>query len=208
MEILSRLFEKPTRVRLMRLFLFHPNQQFDVDDVKERTKENKGAIKRELVLLEQVGFLKKKKGAIVIPPKKTKRKVKPKKKKVMKWALDPSFQFAEPLKNLLIDSELLGKDDILNRLRKVGKFKLVVLSGFFTRNDAQSVDLLLVGDRIKRPKLERVVASLESDIGRELRYAFFDTKEFLYRLDMCDKLIRDVFDYSHERLVNSFRGGF
>jgi hypothetical protein len=39
--------------------------------------------------------------------------------------------------------------------------------------------------------------------GAELTYAVFDTKEFLYRLNMYDKLIRDILDYPHEVVLQS-----
>jgi hypothetical protein len=38
---------------------------------------------------------------------------------------------------------------------------------------------------------------LESEIGRELRYALLTTQEFFYRLNMNDHLLRDVLDYNH-----------
>jgi hypothetical protein len=38
---------------------------------------------------------------------------------------------------------------------------------------------------------------LESEIGRELRYTMLVSEDFLYRLNMNDKLVRDTFDYPH-----------
>ena len=39
---------------------------------------------------------------------------------------------------------------------------------------------------------------MEAEIGSELVYAIFDTKEFTYRLNMYDKLVRDILDFPHE----------
>ena len=55
-----------------------------------------------------------------------------------------------------------------------------------------------MGDKIKRGKTEEGVRKLEAEIGRELVYAIFDTKEFVYRLNMYDKLARDIIDFPHE----------
>jgi hypothetical protein len=44
---------------------------------------------------------------------------------------------------------------------------------------------------------------LEAEIGAELVYAVFDTKEFIYRLNMYDKLVRDILDYPHEVLLQA-----
>jgi hypothetical protein len=47
------------------------------------------------------------------------------------------------------------------------------------------------------------IRALEAEIGREIVYAVFDYKEFLYRLNMYDKLIRDVLDFPHKVLVQA-----
>jgi hypothetical protein len=44
---------------------------------------------------------------------------------------------------------------------------------------------------------------MEAEIGGELSYAVFETKEFLYRLNMYDKLVRDILDYPHEVVVQA-----
>ena len=46
---------------------------------------------------------------------------------------------------------------------------------------------------------------MEAEIGKELRYAVLNTKEFIYRLDMYDKFIRDILDYPHERLIEKIK---
>ena len=43
---------------------------------------------------------------------------------------------------------------------------------------------------------------IESEIGKELRYAYFSTEDFQYRLSMCDKLTRDILDYPHKKILN------
>jgi hypothetical protein len=63
-------------------------------------------------------------------------------------------------------------------------------------------DLMIVGDRLDRKMIEGEIKKLESEVGKELRYALFDTEEFMYRLKMYDKLLRDVLDYPHEKIVN------
>ena len=65
------------------------------------------------------------------------------------------------------------------------------------------MDLLIVGDKMKRGKIEEGIRKLEAEIGAELVYAIFDTKEFLYRLNMYDKLVRDILDYPHEILLQT-----
>ena len=56
---------------------------------------------------------------------------------------------------------------------------------------------------MKKNKIEEGVRKIEAEIGTELVYAIFDTKEFVYRLNMYDKLVRDILDYPHEVLLQA-----
>jgi len=55
---------------------------------------------------------------------------------------------------------------------------------------------------MKKNVLQKVVKSLEAEIGKELDYAVFDTEEFKYRIDMYDKLVCDIIDLPHEKLID------
>jgi len=67
-----------------------------------------------------------------------------------------------------------------------------------------------VGDKLKRGAVDRVIKTMEAEVGRELVYAVFDTADFLYRLNAYDKFIRDVLDYPHEKIIDklNFDGGY
>ena len=78
-----------------------------------------------------------------------------------------------------------------------------MVSGVFIKNKDTRVDLLIVGDKIKKSKVEEEVRKLEAEIGTELVYVVFDTKEFIYRLDMYDKLVRDILDFPHEVILQA-----
>jgi hypothetical protein len=79
----------------------------------------------------------------------------------------------------------------------VGAIKLIILTGVFVDDLEGGLDMLIAGDRIKEGSLRERVRALEAELGRELRYALLSTHDFLYRLNMNDKLIRDVMDYPH-----------
>jgi hypothetical protein len=64
------------------------------------------------------------------------------------------------------------------------------------------VDLLIVGEAIKRPKAEKVLESLSAELGREVIYSIMDVEEYNYRFKMYDKFIRDIFDMPHERVID------
>jgi hypothetical protein len=55
---------------------------------------------------------------------------------------------------------------------------------------------------LNKAAVDRVIHTLESELGSELRYAVFETSDFSYRLNIYDKLIRDVFDFPHEKILD------
>ena len=63
------------------------------------------------------------------------------------------------------------------------------------------VDILVVGDKINKTSLQNAMQDIESQIGKELSYAVFNTEDFSYRLDICDKLVRDILDYPHRKIL-------
>jgi hypothetical protein len=116
--------------------------------------------------------------------------------------LDPNFEYLLPLQNLLINTRPLRPNEILKRLSNVGKLKMVVVAGVFIQNPDSRVDMLVVGDNLKRGSIDRIVKTMEAEIGKELNFASFETADFHYRLGMYDKLIRDILDFPHQKLLD------
>ncbi len=201
METLSKLFSGEARVKLMRLFLFNPDQTFTEQTITEKAKVNIKAVTAEVKILESAGMIKCKK-LIQIKELKKKGKIKEVKQKVNNYFLNSDFEYLLPLQNLLINSRPLRKEEIVRRLSGVGKLKMVIVAGVFTQNPESRVDLLVVGDNLRRGALDRIVKNMESEIGKELNFAAFETADFHYRLGMYDKLVRDILDFPHQKLVD------
>lgn len=200
MDSVSILFGGPARVKLMRLFLMNPETVFSVADIAVRARIEARAVRKELPTLIKAGLVEKATSVVEVPVRN--KKGKPKKQRIPGFRFDPLFKEAGHLRNLLAPTNAVHADDVVKRFRDAGKLKLVVLSGFFIGDETSRADLLIVGDQLKLPVLERSLRILESEIGKELSYAFFDTKDFLYRLDVSDKFVRDVLDYPHEKAWN------
>jgi len=177
MEILGKILGNPARVKIMRLFLLNSKNGFNKKDVVKRSRVNPVIAGKEMRLLESVGFIK---------------------KHIALWYFNPFFKYAKEFDKLLVGADTLNKKTIADNFKKVGKIKLLLVSGIFIKNKDTKVDLLIVGDKIKKGKIEEEIHKLEAEIGTELVYAVFETKEFIYRLDMYDKLIRDILDFPHE----------
>lgn len=225
MKELGQIFDSDSRVKIMRLFIFNEDDVFDIDMVAKRSKSTTDVTKREIKLLEKTGFIKKKNFIKEITVKPTRRKIKRKhpkksddddkktvkleveeaeikKKKAVGWTLDKKFGLKDPLKRLLVDSELLRTKELPLRFSKAGLFKVIVLSGIFVRDDDRKIDLLIVGEKVDKKKLDKVISEMESEIGKELRYSLFTPEEFSYRLNMYDTLLMDIFDYPHQKILD------
>jgi hypothetical protein len=124
-------------------------------------------------------------------------------KKTQVWALNPKFVYLDELKSFLVNANLIKNSELIKRISRIGKVKLIVLAGVFLNQlDDNRLDLLVVGDEIRRASFERIVKSLESELGKEVKYAFFATDDFAYRMNMYDKLVRDLLDYPHQVVLD------
>ena len=204
MEILSKLLGSRERVKLMRLFLMNPNLFYSLADATKRAKITTGAAKRELALLEEIGFVTVKKLAMITPEggngKKKKSKKAPVKNRV--WQLNADFFFVEHLKSMFNADFLAGREDLAERFKNCGKVKLVILSGLFVQDGGTRADILVVGDELRRAAVEGIISTIESEIGREIVYGILDTRDYLFRLTSSDRFVRDVVDYPHKLLID------
>jgi len=179
----------------MRLFLLNSESNFEIEEIISRSRVMKNNTRKEINALLAMGFIKQK--TIV------KEGYRGAKKKVMAWSLNPSFQYLGSLRDLLIDPSLLLQEDLPQRFKQVGKIKLMIVSGVFIGDNKSRADLMIVGDKLKKNILQQVIKGLEAEIGKELDYVVFDTEEFKYRLDMYDKLVCDIIDLPHEKLIDN-----
>lgn len=201
MDTLGKLFGSPARVKILRLFLLNPLEVFDTASIASKCKVTPGETRRELGLLKKIGLVGDKSFIKEIPPKKGSKKP-PTKKRMDGYQLKAGFPLLAPLKNLLISETPLNRDEITKRFRGVGKVKFLALSGIFLDRDDSRVDVLIVGDNLKRRAIENALKSIEAEVGKELCYGALDTAEFLYRVSVYDKFVRDVLDFPHDRVVD------
>ncbi len=197
MEILDKIFGSAAKVRMMRLFILNPDKQFSVSDVVNRTMIREKEVKEEILLLEKIDLIRRRTAARKEHPESLRTK------KTQVWTLNPKFIYFEELKGFLINANLIKNSELIKRLGHVGKIKLIVLAGVFLNQlDESKIDLLVVGDEIRRSSFENIVKSLESELGKEVKYAFFGTSDFVYRMNMYDKLVRDLLDYPHQVVLD------
>ncbi len=202
MEILARLLGSEEKVKIMRLFLLNPDTPFDSATICERSKIVPGALRREIGGLVKAGFVRPKNFTKEIERKQG-GGVRIIKKRTSGWQLDLEFPLLSQVRDLLISAEPLKQSDIIHRFKHAaGKWKLIIVSGVFIRNEDSRADILLVGDNLKKKSIETALRGIEAEVGKELSYAYFETQDFIYRLNVYDKFIRDVLDFPHEKVYD------
>ena len=199
---LEKLFGSSARVKIIRLFLSNPENTFSLEDVSRRAKVPTPIAKREISLFKAIGLIKQKDEIIDQPVKLKDGTIKIKKKKFNGYFLNALFPFVHALRNLVLNAAPVDKEAMVKEINTIGRIKLVIFSGIFTNRENSRVDLLLVGDSMKETKLDKVLKNIEAEIGKEIVYAVFKTDDFMYRLGMYDRFIRDILEYPHEKAVN------
>lgn len=203
METLEKLFGSSIKVKLMRLFIFNPGEAYTLEDTAHRTRGMRDSVRFEVALLEKIGLVKRVNFKKEIEFRNRQGQKELKRKKVGGFILDKKFRYLSALQNLLLDTSPAVSNQLLKRLKKSGRIKLVVVAGVFVQDYDNRIDLLIVGERLSRSSIDQTMRTVESEIGRELQYAILETTDFKYRLGVCDKLIRDIFDYQHRILLDN-----
>lgn len=197
-QILEKLFDSPIKVRLLKLFLRNDSVFFSLDDIVSKIHIGARHAREEVKKLNDINFFKTKTVKIKIKSGSKKTKL----KKAIVYGVNHNFVFYPELKNLISKSNPASEDNLKIGIRKIGKVKLVILSGLFINSDSSRIDLVVVGEGISPKKLERFLGNLEAEVGKDIRYVVLTTEEFNYRLSMFDRFLRDVLDYPHKKLIN------
>ena len=201
MELLTRLLGGVERVKIMRFFLHHEDVIVSLHDVAEKTKSKIAITRKELTALSAIGFVEKKRTRTVTNSGKG-SKATSKVKEIIGFKLNPEFPHNQALKDLLFDFQSLDKKELANRFKVVGRVKLFVVSGVFIGNEKSRVDVLIVGEAIKRPKVEKLFDALTAELGRDVVYSVMDVEEYEYRYKMYDRFVRDIVDQPHEAVID------
>lgn len=178
-DTLAKLFGSAARVKLLRLFLFNPHEAVAISEAALQTRVEPSVARREITTFYTIGLVKR----TGVSGR-------------ARYTLNQSFRYLEALQALLLNSPARSID-LEVRLRAAGGLKLVIMAGVFVGDWESRLDLVIVGDRMNERILRNRIRALEAELGKEIRYASMSTQDFFYRLNMSDKLLRDVLDYPH-----------
>lgn len=170
------LITSKTRVKILNLFLDNPVEMYHVREIVRRVNEEINAVRRELLILEKKGVLKKE----------------PRANRVY-YYLDKTYPFFFDLIKINAKTSGLGANIIKNRV-KIGKIKYAMLSGKFVRGireNPEDVDLLMVGT-VVLPELTLLIREEEAKRKQEINYTVMSEEEFDFRKKRRDPFISSI----------------
>ena len=197
--ILGKLFESEARVRLMRLFLMNPSEIFDARTIAKRIQIQPKAFARELKILLDAGYIKRGTRVVTLAEVRSGRL---RRKRIVGFTLARDFVYLNEIAQLLASDAPRAREKLISSMKGSGKVSLVVISGRLMNDDTRTVDVFVVGDALKKAKIERALKAMESETGKELVYALMATKEFQYRYGLYDRFLKELFDNPHEIILN------
>ena len=109
------------------------------------------------------------------------------------YQVNPDFILFEEIKFLIMKAQILYERNFINKLEKIGKAKLLILTGIFVNNSDSPIDLLLVG-RFSKTKLAKLISELENELSKEINYTLMGSKEFKYRKDITDIFLYGILE--------------
>lgn len=171
-DALKSLFSSQTRVKLLSTFLLHPEQEYFIRELTRLLDEQINSIRRELENLKRIGLVKFRNH--------NRRKY---------FRVNPEFELFLDLRNLF-GKVMKGEGALIAELKRLPGLRLLVLAGNFVGEDDR-VDLLLVGD-VRKDAVEKLLH--QDPALRHVKYSIFPQADFLYRLHLKDKFIKDIFE--------------
>lgn len=181
---LEVLFESRTRLKILKFLYRNYPKSYASREIVVHTQENAASVRKELKKLQEIGLLISKKAV---------------------YTLVPEFEYFTELRDLILKSSPSEKRDLVERIHKLGKIRLAIISGIFLDkelNDPLAVDMFLVHDYLDKRKLTLFLKAIESEVGTEVRFATMDKEEFKYRNSMFDRFVRVLIEGPHEKLIN------
>jgi uncharacterized protein len=184
-EILEILFGSRVKARLLRFFLQNPDQEYSLDEILKKNLLKVFQVRKDMKDLKDIKF--------ILERIRKRRKY---------YILNKDFPFYPELKNLIVKSNVYPQCRSLGRLKGIGDVKLALISGIFLNYPRSKADMVLVANNVSRGKLKNLMNNLEAEIGKEITYAFMNSDEFRYRLNMMDRFLLDFLEGPHDEIVN------
>lgn len=182
-DALKAMFSSQTRVKLLSVFLLHPEEEYFIRQLTRLLGEQINSVRRELENLRRIGLVKAR--------HKNRKKY---------YKTDTDFIFYPELQKMFQKDVKGGESQTVSSLKSIPGLQFLELAGSFVGTHSK-VDLLVVGD-VKKDVIEHILTQDPS--MRSVKYSLFSKADFLYRLSLRDRFILEIVDDPrHSVVVNN-----
>lgn len=178
--MLENIFGSLARTKLLKFFCVHSEGKFFIRELSRSLDLQLNSIRRELNHLEEFNFLK----SIEENGKKY-------------YYTNTEFDLFIEIKNLVFKGIGLEETAIADKMSKVKGLQLLLFTGVLTESPAHT-DVLIVG-KVNKKNFDKHLRNIADGFIEPLRYTFLSKADYLYRLDIVDKFIYDI--WSNENII-------
>jgi hypothetical protein len=178
--MLEQIFSSVARTKILKFFCVHAQKKFFVREISRTLDLQLNSTRRELENLEKFGFL--------LSQTETGKKF---------YFANQNFSLFAEIKNLIFKSLALEEMNIAGRMSKLPGLKLLIFTGVLTESPA-GTDVLIVG-KVNKTKFNNHLKKIAEGLPDELRYTFLPLADYLYRLEITDKFVYDI--WANEKVV-------
>lgn len=188
--MIEQLLGSKTRVKLLQLFMGNPNRSFYVREITRKIDEQINSVRRELSNLLNIG--------IIVSDTTNNR---------LYYEVNQSYEYYEPLRVIFgggstdESGTAMAKTAQKDEYKSLGNVELMLYTGQFTRDERAGVDILIVGST-NANAVQKFVADLERQEGKELRYTVMSPTDFAYRQQVRDRFLANVLSSKKQILID------
>ena len=186
--MLEHLFGSRTRVKLLSLFLHHPEEPLFVREITRLVGTQINAVRRELSNLTKLGLISEATANERDPDAGKRPGLKRKYYKVNR-----DFKLLQEVTALIMRAQVMLERRLDQEIAKMGDVRYLAFMGMFLGQAKAPVDLFIVGE-VDQVSLKKLVTQMEKDLGFEINFTVMAADEFKYRKDMTDKFLYAILE--------------
>ncbi len=179
--MLKKLFGSGARVKLLQQFLKDHNQEYFIRELTRILDEQINSLRRELENLEKIGLLKSK--------ERNRKKY---------YTVNLHFPLLHELTSIIRKTDE-SNALFLKKISKLGNIDILMLCGQFINVESET-DIFLVGDLNKDELQNFLNENFESS---DIKYVLMSREDFLYRLALKDKFVKELFNNKDNLLLKN-----
>lgn len=187
---ISRLFASPTRIKFLKFFVAQPDLRATAHEAAAVIGVSHKGGEKELRSLARAGVLSARSSA-----------------KGTVFSLHKSHELVPPLAAFLETVTKPSERVLADMFRTTRGVVGVVATGTLVNEPRSALDLLIIAKSKNRYDhgIAKAVKKVERLVATPLTYAILEVKEYEGRLEARDRLLRDVFEFTHSILIGKHR---